>query len=75
MHIASFFVSLTSDQTPILAMAHRPLILLIILDCHESSQSKESRVGRALGEGAVKFSTKLSTTSVDSLKNRDKSSF
>jgi hypothetical protein len=50
-------------------MVYRPLILLIIFDCHESRQSKESRVGRALGEGAVMFSTKLSTASVDSLKN------
>jgi hypothetical protein len=69
MHIASFLVSLTSDQTLILAMIGSPLILLIIFGCTESRQSKESRVGRALGEGAAMFSTKLSTASVDSLKN------
>jgi hypothetical protein len=69
MHIASFFVSLTSDQTLILSMIVRPLILLTIFDCTESRQSKESRVGRALDEGAAMFSTKLSTASVDSSKN------
>jgi hypothetical protein len=45
------------------------LNLLIFFRCRESRQSKESRVRRALAAHRTMFSTKLSTTSVDSSKN------